>query len=248
MKLKILGSNSSGNGYVLTDEKGYSLILECGVPLKDIKVHLNFRMEGIVGALLSHSHGDHAKYVKQYLDAGIDIYSGEETLKALGIYDHHRAYPVEHGLRVSMFPMPYSFKPFSMKHDVPCLGFIIQHKEMGKLVFMTDSFYSPYKFAEVNHFLVEANHDEEVLGERIKDGDINPSLGQRIMTSHMSIQTAMKMILANDLKHTRNIILTHLSDSNSHEGRFYEKALLDTGKSIYIANSGLEVDLNLTPF
>lgn len=56
MRLTVLNSGSDGNGYLL--ECGNEvLILECGVPLMDAKIALNFDLSKIVGCYISHSHG-----------------------------------------------------------------------------------------------------------------------------------------------------------------------------------------------
>ena len=55
MTLKCIGSGSSGNCYILTcnNEK---LILDCGLPIKEIKKGLNWNIRGIKGMIISHAH------------------------------------------------------------------------------------------------------------------------------------------------------------------------------------------------
>lgn len=55
--LKVLGSSSQGNGYLLTDSNGYSLIIECGIKLNEVKKACGHDMTKIVGAIVSHGHG-----------------------------------------------------------------------------------------------------------------------------------------------------------------------------------------------
>ena len=63
MELKILGSSSSGNCYILENEKE-ALIIEAGIRFIEVKKALNFNMRKVVGCLISHQHNDHAKYAK----------------------------------------------------------------------------------------------------------------------------------------------------------------------------------------
>ena len=77
MVLKVLGSGSSGNCYILESDTE-ALIIEAGVPLKEVKVSLGFNIRKIVGVVVSHSHGDHAKYVSEYEKAGIPVYKPYE--------------------------------------------------------------------------------------------------------------------------------------------------------------------------
>lgn len=56
MLLKIVGSGSSGNGYIL-ESKTEALILEAGVKVKDIKKSIGWNISKICGCLISHEHG-----------------------------------------------------------------------------------------------------------------------------------------------------------------------------------------------
>ena len=47
MKLKILGTGSSGNSYLLKPEKGQSLIIDCGVNFKKVKEATDFDINSI---------------------------------------------------------------------------------------------------------------------------------------------------------------------------------------------------------
>ena len=58
MKLKVLGSSSSGNCYILESDTE-ALIIEAGLPFMEVKKALNFNVRKIVGVVVSHSHGDH---------------------------------------------------------------------------------------------------------------------------------------------------------------------------------------------
>lgn len=55
MKLKVLGSGSSGNCYLLSTENE-TLILDCGLPIMEIKKGLDFDLGGIKGVLVTHAH------------------------------------------------------------------------------------------------------------------------------------------------------------------------------------------------
>ena len=78
MKLKVLGSGSSGNCYILESDTE-ALIIEAGVRFKDVKVALDFNVSKIMGVVISHSHGDHAKYVSEYEKAGISVFKPYES-------------------------------------------------------------------------------------------------------------------------------------------------------------------------
>lgn len=56
MHLKCLGSSSAGNCYLLTSDSGETLILDCGIGIKEIKKGLNWKIRGIRGMIISHAH------------------------------------------------------------------------------------------------------------------------------------------------------------------------------------------------
>lgn len=55
MKLKVLASGSKGNCYILESPTG-SLLIEAGIPWKQIQKGLNFDLRQVVAALISHEH------------------------------------------------------------------------------------------------------------------------------------------------------------------------------------------------
>ena len=69
MELKVLGSSSSGNCYILDNGKE-ALILEAGVRFKEVKKALGYNLRKVVGCLITHRHQDHAKYIKAMVDNG----------------------------------------------------------------------------------------------------------------------------------------------------------------------------------
>ena len=63
MMLKVLGSSSQGNCYILENESE-ALILEAGIKFQDVKKALNWNIAKVKGCLVTHRHGDHSKYIK----------------------------------------------------------------------------------------------------------------------------------------------------------------------------------------
>lgn len=56
MKLKILGSSSSGNCYLIEATPNERLVLDAGINFKDVQRELNFNFKGIQGVLITHEH------------------------------------------------------------------------------------------------------------------------------------------------------------------------------------------------
>ena len=64
----------------------------------------------------------------------------------------------------------------------------------------------------------------------------------------MDLATFKDILKANDISKVNNIVLIHLSDDNSDAARF-EKEIRDlTGKNVHVADEGMEIDFNVTPF
>lgn len=243
MKLKILGSSSKGNAYLLYNQYE-SLLLECGVHVRDIKRALNFDLSKLKGCLVSHEHADHSRSVKDLMGAGVKVWATEGTHEALGTEKHHRAGMLSMGTtkRVGGFKVI----PFHIMHDAadPCC-FFLDHPEMGKTVFLTDTMYCPYTFKDLNNVIVEANYSREIMKEKLSDKEF---LRNRILQSHMSLETCIDFLKANDLSKVNNIVLIHLSDSNSHEVDFKKQVEKATGKTVTVADGGLEIIFDKTPF
>ncbi len=53
MQLKVIGSNSSGNGYILKSDTD-TLILELGCRWSDYLDALDYKIDDVVGAVCSH--------------------------------------------------------------------------------------------------------------------------------------------------------------------------------------------------
>ena len=88
MKLKVLGSSSSGNCYLIEANEKDKLILDAGINFKDVQKELKFDFKGIQGVLITHEHMDHLKYAPNFALNGIDIYASMGTFKKLELVGH----------------------------------------------------------------------------------------------------------------------------------------------------------------
>lgn len=248
MKLKVLGSSSHGNCYLLIDETGKALAIEAGVRFSDVQKALNFEVSKLLGCLISHEHGDHAKYTHQMMQSSIDVYCSMGTATHFGGTSRpHRLHPVEPNVIFNIGD--FKIYPFDVIHDAAQpLGFLINHPESGNILFITDTFYSEFTFKNLNNIILEVNYDGGILEENIASGRLNPSIRKRIITSHMSLKTAKELLSANDLSQVNNIVLIHLSDGNSHAINFQKEIQSHTGKLVTVADTGTEINLSKTPF
>lgn len=245
MELVVLGSNSLGNGYVLQGRRE-TLLLEAGVRISEVKKALRWQMNGICGAIVTHSHNDHAAYVKDYIAAGIRTLALPGVFEAKGLTGRaftkaiqpHRGYALG-GFKVYAFPVI---------HDVPCVGYVIEHAEMGRMLFVTDTMMLEYTFPKMNHILLEANYADDILERRIEEGEIPAAMRPRLLGSHMELETTKGILRANDLSCCNEIVLIHISDGNSDEGRFVRECSEVTGLPVYAARPGMRLDLSINPY
>lgn len=246
MNLKVIGSGSKGNAYLLESPTG-TLLLECGIKFKDIQKALNFNLSKVRGCLISHEHQDHCKVAKDVIKAGIDIYTQTETAQQIGLYKSHRMNIISHGQQ--FYVGDFIILPLEAQHDVPCLAFLIQYRPTGeKILFATDTFYLKHRFNGLNYILIESNYCKDTLDANIEAGYIPPEMKNRLLTSHFSLEHVKEFLKANDLSKVRKIILLHLSDSNSDAERMVREITELTGKDTEIAKAGKNIELVMCPF
>jgi len=245
MKLKVISTGSIGNAYILETENE-ALLIEAGVNFNDIKKALDFNLEKVAGCIVTHSHGDHAKSIKDVMNAGIQTFASKETLLATETFVHHNAIVLQ-PTKVHHIG-GFKVMPFDVKHDVPCLGFLIDHPECGKTLFVTDTYYCKYTFPGLTNIIIEANFSKAIIDRKYGPDSAKEFLRNRILQSHFSLENCKDMLSANDLSKVNNIVLIHLSDTNSNEVQFVKEVSELTGKNVCAAVSGMTIDFNKTPF
>ena len=236
MKLKCLGSSSKGNCYILESDTE-ALVIEVGISLMEVKKALDFNISKVVGAIVSHVHKDHSRYVADYLKAGIDVYASDETQSALEIItsEYAKAIVPNQAYKIGGFTV----QPFELIHDVPCLGFYIKHKDFGKLLFLTDTEYVPQNFSKLNAnvIMVESNYSKDLMCRQAVKSN-------HVLTGHMSIDTTCEFLRQNDNPNLKNVVLLHLSDGSSDEAEFLRKAKESVSSAnVYVSDKGFEIEL-----
>jgi len=202
-------------------------MIECGIPIREVKKYFNFDFSDVVGCLLTHNHGDHAKAAKDIMKAGVDLYCSQGTANALKLKGH-RLHIVQ---ALKQFQIgEWVILPFEVEHDAAePLGYLIVNGD-SKVLFATDTYYVHWQFNGLTHICIECNYSIDTL---------NPSLNytrkKRLMESHMGLHTLVDFFKANDLEMVEEIHLLHLSDENSDENLFMETIQRLTGKPVFIA-------------
>jgi ribonuclease BN (tRNA processing enzyme) len=225
MKLIVINSNSKGNAYIL--ESGSEiLLLESGVRLREVTSKLN-PQKNVVGLCASHVHADHGKYINQYLNRfGCESVTSENAISG-------KTYPLGE----------FCVTPFEVYHDVKCFGFLVHHKEMGTLLFATDTYSLPFTFKGIDHWLIEANYADDILEDNLTSGRIDKKQHDRIIISHFSLDNCIKALQESHAERAKNVVLLHLSARNSDKQMFRDRVAGALGCPTYVAQKGLEIRL-----
>lgn len=245
MKLMCLGSSSKGNSYILKGSTE-SLVVECGLPILEMKKAIDFEIGRVAGCVVSHQHRDHSKFLPEYLKCGIRVLALEDVFDSFNLKNRVfcKAIQPMHGYIVG------GFKVFALPvaHDVPCVGFVIEHNEMGKLLFITDTMLCEYRIAGLNHIMLEANYSDEILEANINAGIILPSMRERLLESHMEIKTTEHILRTTDLSAVNEVVLLHLSGRNSDAEQFRTRIKRAVGKPVYVASPSMQIDISKSPY
>ncbi len=236
MKLTVVNSNSLGNSYVLTAFDGQQLCIEAGRPLKEIKKVAGLATSECVGCIITHCHGDHAKYAKEFIKAGIEVCSTPDLAgKTPGV----RALKADWTCNFGNFCVT----PLKVEHDVPCFAYLIWHPEYGSIYFFTDAFNMKQVIRGCNTYMCECNYDDELLDKAVKEGKTDRGQADRVRLSHMSLAHGIKFMQQCKAESAHNIILTHGSARHLNPMVAVDRFQRALGTPTIYAEAGLELNL-----
>lgn len=226
LKLKTLATGSSGNCYLLSTENE-TLILDCGIPIKEIKKGLNFDLSKVVGCVVTHAHKDHSLSVKDIMNMGIKVYEPFVFRKSFG------------GFKVQSFEVPHD--------NEPCVGYLITCPDGQKVLYATDFEYIKYNFQKIgiDHIIIECNYQQEYVNRDL------PNFEHKIK-GHCSLDTCKKFIEVNATDRLKTVLLVHMGveTCNAEECVSEIKKVVKSGVFVDYARKGLETILrdNICPF
>lgn len=230
MRIRILGSGSSGNCALLQTEQARVLIDVGFSPrrTKELLAEENLRPEQIDAVFLTHEHGDHAAGIASFARAPqVALFANPATARA--VQDR-----VEHPLTWKLFETGSKFHfrdleidAFSVPHDAhDPVGFRFSTGFDGDLLaprrslaWLTDLGHVPQhvreRLRDCDAVVVESNHCPALLQA---DHRRPWSTKQRISGrhGHLSNEAARELLASIASPRWRRIVLTHLSrDCNS---------------------------------
>lgn len=129
-------------------------------------------------------------------------------------------------------------------HNAECYAYLIEHEEIGRLLFATDLEMFPYKIRNLNHILIEMNYSEDIVIDRLVKNDILRSQSR----NHSEMNDTIDALRNNYNSNLQNVVLIHLSDSLSNEKLFKDTVRSEIGVTPYVAKKGLEIEINKEVF
>ena len=229
--MTVFGSSSSGNCYSLTDNKGRTLILDAGVNPK--AVFKKILPDTIEAVLVTHEHGDHAKYISVFKDYFVTVEMPTDMGGTMVADNKVREFG------------EFKILAFTLKHDVPCLGYLINHPELNgePILYATDTNGIPYSFKKLSLAMIEADYDAIILKDNMLKGTIEKSRVKRVLQSHQSIVQAIDFV-EDRVRSVKHILLVHLSQDNANREDFKKRMEAATGVLTDIAVAGLSININ----
>ena len=214
-----LGSGSSGNATLLaTDEM--KILIDCGFSGRQLEKRLamlEISPKELDAILISHHHIDHSRGAaiiqKRW---GTPVQANFETCAKLGMDPVNECRIFEPLDRIE-FGSDLSILPISVNHDgADNVGFIASHAgERAAIVTDLGSWNDELErhISECVHISIEANYDTKKLW----NGPYPERLKQRISGrgGHLSNRQTAELLSAVTGKHTRSIVLCHLSEQNN---------------------------------
>lgn len=134
----------------------------------------------------------------------------------------------------------FTVQSLPVKHNTENYAYIIKHELLGKLIYAVDCEEFLYRIREVNHWIIEANNDWEVMFDHAIANEHSVSASE----NHLSIDQCVDVLVANKCDAMTTIVLAHLSDSNSDADKFVSKTrdAINIDR-VFVADKGLDIEL-----
>lgn len=255
MLMRVINTGSqAGNSYALIADSGEILLLDSGCRYKDILKGTDYRVSDISGVLLTHEHQDHIKSFRDFMRAGVQCYGCDElaeyieTVYGEKIKGLAEKRTVQIGsFTLTPFYLPHTTKSKETGQIIPCpnFGYLVEHEEMGKLIYCTDMEYLPYRFTSqhVQHWLIECNHMDDLV-------DRDYGKYAHVLQGHSSLSTVKGIIHINKTSDMRNVVLCHLSADGADPEVMQKEVQSIAGKwvNVDVAHAGDKYVLSKYPW
>lgn len=222
-----MASSSLGNAYIISDGVS-SILLDAGIPYRELQVKSDFRINEVAACFISHCHGDHSRAIRDVLKMGIDVYALPETLSALKVDDHHRTHGVEPLKAVTV--NSFEIMAVMMHHDCPCVGYMVHSTATDEqLFFATDTYKITVNPQGIDYLILEINYQKEIVNRLVNEGVMEQSVRSRLLFSHFELSKALKWLSRIDKSRLKRIYVAHLSNGHADAGYIKKSVIAETG-------------------
>lgn len=236
-RIKIFDSGSSGNSLAIYDSRGKYILVDVGLPYKEILKGLNYDLKDCCFVLASHDHfGDHTKSLDYFIKLGIPCYGNQDICK-----NHKGCNLLPKVLKSDGFKI----QNFELIHNVPNNAFVIDTIDDIRILYCTDTEHIPKRVKGVHCAVIECNHDYDCMIDNAMENEFSMSHHE----NHQSLETCidyLKQIYSVNLQH---VILWHLSQTNIDADKAVQRVQDELSfYNVNIAKKGLVVELNKEEF
>lgn len=219
MKIKVLATGSKGNCYLI-EHDGKILVLDAGIPYKDIVRGTGYKPQLISGVIVTHGHTDHSYSANEMEVKGFKVWrpyleEGKCRHKVLGAF---------------------KVLSFDVEHDgEPCVGYIIMVGDR-KVLYATDFEVIKYRFEAIGitDMLIEVNYTDDMLSE-------DEYKYSHVLVGHAELNTTKAFIQKHESDKLQNVILVHASAGL--DTAFAEEEIRKVTKAnVVTAVKGLEIE------
>ncbi|MBI9072675.1 MAG: MBL fold metallo-hydrolase [Melioribacteraceae bacterium] len=232
LKIKVLGSSSSGNATLIWNSKG-GVLIDCGFTLRNMTEKLeeiNLSFKDISCLLISHMHSDHVNnaVINRLVNENIQILLNYKLLAPIRQKYSAINKAVKKGL-VKLFNEEelivngFRIKNFQVPHDSHggCYGFNIVYNGQ-KISIATDIGYSDNsiieRFYNSDLIVLESNHDDEMLHNSGRPHMLIERIKNIGHLSNEQCGEILSTVAENSENIPKQIILAHLSkECNTHD-------------------------------
>lgn len=178
------------------------------------------------------------------MNYGIKVYTSDEVSSDILTVTGEKTVPLPRMRKKKLGG--FTVIPFHVPHnETECDGWLIDHKELGRLLFITDAEYCPYDFSKmrITHSMIECNYSEDYMVLDVENRG-------HVLHGHMELQTCKRLIQTIESPELRSVGLLHLSAQNGEPGRFKREIMkcVDCDVNVWVAEKGFEIELGLYPF
>ena len=221
LEVKVIASGSTGNCTLLTSSMGENILLDAGIPFKNINAVAEY--QPIDYAFITHEHGDHANKatIKTLLERGTEVYMTKGTRYALKFENRHNLHALKY--KFNMKPLKIGsikVKLLEVMHDAAEPTAFWIGDDDDKILYVTDAFTIPFDNTAFTKMVIETNFSEDVL----KESEIDTFQKKRIFDNHISVERVATHLdlkkRCGELEDLKEVHLIHISKRHGNATGF----------------------------